>query len=248
MVFGIIMSVLLLSAGFSLFLTDMGRMIPAGLRILPFIELGLLWLYVLVLKGKGGWPGTLFLIQYWIVFVLCILPAGVGLWVIESFDRERRLDPIVLGAKEAAAEIAVVYHPGGSDFTGNVLRRVGERLGEAGYRVVLYSAHRGLRLDLERAAAVGFASPVYGGAVRPPLRRFIRGADLGGRRCFAVLTGGPGPAGEELVRKELQSVVPLIEERGGRITAACKIPQNKEPGAVEARIDAFAGDLLAALR
>ncbi|MGE5599701.1 MAG: flavodoxin family protein [Bacteroidota bacterium] len=248
MVFGMIMSVLLLSSGLSFILTDPGRMLPAGFRILPFLELGLLWLYVLLFKGKGGWPGTLFLIQYWIVFMICILPAGVGLWVIESFDRERRSEPIVLGAQEAAAEIAVIYHPGGSNFTGHVLRRLGGRLGDAGYRVVLHSAHRGLRLDLDRAHAVGFASPVYAGAIRPPLRQFVQSADLRGRRCFVILTGGPGPAEGESVGKELQSIVPLIEERGGRIAAAGKIPQNKETGAVEERIDAFAGELLAALK
>lgn len=246
MVFGTIMSVLLLSSGLALILTDIGRLIPTGIKLLPFIELGLLWLYLLAFKGKG-WPAALFLIQYWIVFVLCILPTSVGLWVIESFDRERRLEPIVLGAEKAAKEIAVVYHPGGSDFTAGVLRKLSERLGDAGYRVVLHSAHRGLRLDPGKTAAMGFASPVYGGEIRPPLRRFIQKADLGGRRCFAVLTGGPDPGDEELTQKDLQSVIPLLEERGARVVAAGKISQNKEPSDIEVKIDALAGDILAAI-
>ena len=53
----------------------------------------------------------------------------------------------------------MIYHPGGSRFTGDVLRRLGDRLGEAGYKVILYSAHRDVRVDLEKAAAVGLASP-----------------------------------------------------------------------------------------
>ncbi|MCL6613803.1 MAG: hypothetical protein K6U03_04160, partial [Firmicutes bacterium] len=194
-------------------------------------------------RGKGGWLGTAFLVQYWIFFFLLILPAGLGLWAIEYLDRERRLPPVVLGDRAAEKEIAVVYHPGGSRFTGDVLRHLGERLGEAGYKVTLYSAHRDLRVDLGKAAAVGLASPVYASSIRPPLQRFIAASDFSGRRCFVLLTGG-GPEGKE---KDLESVVPSIEARGGRVVAVTKIVQAKEEARVEEQIRGFARDLLAAL-
>lgn len=78
MVFGLVMSAILVAAGLGLFLTGTGRMMPLGVRLFPFLELVLLWLYLA--RGKGGWLGT------------APRPSG-GAWPLISPRRRSRTSP-----------------------------------------------------------------------------------------------------------------------------------------------------------
>ena len=71
------------------------------------------------------------------------------------------------------AGIVIVYHPGNSGFAGRVIQVLSETLAQEGHRVTVYSAHPSLELDLSDVTALGLASPLYAGAIRPPLEKFI---------------------------------------------------------------------------
>ncbi len=240
MVFGLVMTFILLLSGLSLFRTGIGRMIPAGVRIVPFLELGLLWLCLLVLRGR--WTGALVMVQFWVVFALMILPSAGGLWILESFDRERRIGPLGLGNPSGSKEILAVFHPGASDFTASALRELGACCSNTPYKLVLYSARRGLRLDLRQAAAVVFASPIYAGSIRPPVTHFLERTDLSGVRCVLLLTGSAAAADQDFGR-----AVPFVEARGGKIIAKTKVLQGKQAPALRDQMRPFFQDLLARL-
>ena len=60
-----------------------------------------------------------------------------------------------------------------SKFTTQVLHSLAESISQNNYKVTLYNVRKDLQINLKEAKAVGFASPVYGGIIRPPLADFI---------------------------------------------------------------------------
>lgn len=141
MTFGIVMTVILLLSGLSLCLTGMGRMMPLGFKLMPFVEAALLWLYISP-RGNKGWLGILFLVQFYLMFVFITVAAASG-FIGEVLDRERNIGPVTLGNPRGEKTIVAIYHPGGSNFTGRVMREIGDRLAGTEYKMVLYSARRG---------------------------------------------------------------------------------------------------------
>lgn len=242
MSFAIIYTVLLVLSVFPLFLTATGRMIPIGVRIFPFIAIIILWIYTLFFKirGRSGFLGPLLLILfYFCAYIMVFLPA-VGSIIIGRMDRPRNLPPVIAGDLKSQNHIAMVYHPGASDFTADVLTRLSKTLGEEGYKITLYTARSDLSLDTTEVAAVGVASPVYGGRIRPPLENFINNADLRGINCFVILTGGDGNSSD----RETLKAASLIEKRGGIVVDRAKFITQKDRKKVYSEVDRFGKNLL----
>lgn len=207
---------------------------PAMNNWMPLIALAVLWINQLALRGRSGW-GVLSVIL-WVLFGLFSI-VGLLAAIFTCFtygDRESRVTPAAFGRADSSKEIAIVYHPGGSDLTRRVISVIAEKMAQNGIKVTLYAANSGLMMDPGKVWAIGFASPVYGSSIRPPLAEFIQRTDLAGVRCFAIITGWSHSP-------EVEKVKGLIESKGGiyldggKFTAA----DLKQTGSIEALADSI---------
>jgi len=220
MIFAIVFSVILFICGIIFFITDTGQMMPLGVRLIPLINIGILWIYTVffALKGKMGIIGVILLVLFWIINAIIVFPATCGSILFSILDREKKLAPQVIGKQESQSEICIIFHPGLSEFTTLIVKDLGQSLAESGYKVTLYSAHSELKINLRDYKAVGFSSPLYAGQIRPPLRKFIDRNDLTGVNCFIVLTG----ADDHGIERDVQNASKLIQKKGGKILTGTK--------------------------
>ena len=245
MTFAIVHSVLLGVSFVLLLATAVGRMIPFGVRLLPLIAAGLLWPHTIFFRLQerdGIGAGFLIGLFYLIAYVMVFLPA-VGSVVIAILDRPRKVAVETMGAESGGEQVLLVYHPGVTDFTGVVVKELGRQLQKKGYHVTLRGADPGRKPDLEPFCAVGFASPVYAGTIRPPLARVIRSSDLEEKNTFVVLTGTDPDNAERDTAKAAEKVM----KRGGRVAGKIKLIATEDWKEVRNQIGKFADALADAL-
>ena len=92
--FAIIYTMIILLLSIPLFITNFARIIPIGVRILPFVAaISLLWLHTIFfrLKGRMGVMGIILLIIFYFLTYIIILPAGAGSMVVSILDREKNI-------------------------------------------------------------------------------------------------------------------------------------------------------------
>ncbi len=241
--FAIIYTIIILLLGIPFFITNFARIIPLGVRIFPFVAaISLLWLHTIFfrLKGKMGVMGIILLIIFYFLTYIIILPAGVGSAVVSILDREKNIPAETIGSDDSIEQIYIVYHPGMSKFTTKVLRALAENIAQNNYKVTLYSAGKDLQINLADARAIGFASPVYAGLIRPPLEDFIQRNELSGIECFVVLTGSDREGREADTSKAAK----LIEEKGGKIVGKEKFITSDQEDELQVKIDLFSQELI----
>ena len=241
--FAIIYTIIILLLGIPFFITNFARIIPLGVRIFPFVAaISLLWLHTIFfrLKGKMGVMGIILLIIFYFLTYIIILPAGVGSAVVSILDREKNIPAEIIGSDDSIEQIYMVYHPGMSKFTTKVLRALAENIAQNNYKVTLYSAGKDLQINLADARAIGFASPVYAGVIRPPLLDFIQRNELSGIECFVVLTGSDREGREADTSKAAK----LIEEKGGKIVGKEKFITSDQEDELQVKIDLFSQELI----
>jgi len=241
--FAIIYTIIILLLGIPFFITNFARIIPLGVRIFPFVAaISLLWLHTIFfrLKGKMGVMGIILLIIFYFLTYIIILPAGVGSAVVSILDREKNIPAETIGSDASIEQIYIVYHPGMSKFTTKVLRVLAENIAQNNYKVTLYSAGKDLQINLADARAIGFASPVYAGVIRPPLSDFIQRNELSGIECFVVLTGSDREGREADTSKAAK----LIEEKGGKIVGKEKFITSDQEDELQVKIDLFSQELI----
>jgi len=241
--FAIIYTIIILLLGIPFFITNFARIIPLGVRIFPFVAaISLLWLHTIFfrLKGKMGVMGIILLIIFYFLTYIIILPAGVGSAVVSILDREKNIPAETIGSDDSVEQIYMVYHPGMSKFTTKVLRALAENIAQNNYKVTLYSAGKDLQINLADARAIGFASPVYAGVIRPPLLDFIQRNELSGIECFVVLTGSDREGREADTSKAAK----LIEEKGGKIVGKEKFITSDQEDELQVKIDLFSQELI----
>jgi len=241
--FAIIYTIIILLLGIPFFITNFARIIPLGVRIFPFVAaISLLWLHTIFfrLKGKMGVMGIILLIIFYFLTYIIILPAGVGSAVVSILDREKNIPAETIGSDDSIEQIYMVYHPGMSKFTTKVLRALAENIAQNNYKVTLYSAGKDLQINLADARAIGFASPVYAGVIRPPLSDFIQRNELSGIECFVVLTGSDREGREADTSKAAK----LIEEKGGKIVGKEKFITSDQEDELQVKIDLFSQELI----
>jgi len=244
--FAIIYTIIILLFSVPFFITSLAKIIPIGIRIFPFVAaISLLWLHTIFfsLKGRTGIIAIILLIIFYFLTYIIILPAGAGSMVISILDREKNIPAETIGSDDSTEQIYIVYHPGMSKFTTKVLRALAENITQNKYKVTLYSAGKDLQINLQDAKAIGFASPVYAGLIRPPLEDFIQRNELSGIECFVVLTGG----GEEVAEADTTKAAKLIEEKGGKIIGKEKFITSDKEGELQEKIGLFSKELIGKL-
>lgn len=245
MTFAIVHSVLLGVSFVLLLATAVGRMIPFGVRLLPLVAATALWLHTIYFRLQerdGIGAGFLIGFFYLIAYVMVFLPA-IGGVVIAILDRPREVAVETMGAEGGGEQVLLVYHPGVTGFTGEVIKELGRQLEKKGYHVTLRGADPGRKLELESISAVGFASPVYAGTIRPPLARVIRRSDLKDKNTFVVLTGTDPDNAERDTEKAAEKVT----EKGGRVAGKIKLIATEDWKQVRNQIGMFADALADAL-
>jgi len=241
--FAIIYTIIILLLAIPFLTTNLARIIPIGVRIFPLVAAtSLLWLHTIFfrLKGRMGVMGIILLIIFYFLTYIIILPAGVGSAVVSILDREKNIPAETIGSDDSTEQIYIVYHPGASKFTTKVLRALAENIAQNNYKVTLYSAGKDLQINLADARAIGFASPVYGGVIRPPLSDFIQRNELSGIECFVVLTGG----GKESIDVDTAKAAQSIEEKGGKIIGKEKFITFDKENALQEKINLFSKELI----
>ncbi|MGB6369720.1 MAG: hypothetical protein WBF68_01620 [Atribacterota bacterium] len=155
-------------------------------------------------------------------------------------DREKNIPAETIGSDNSTEQIYIVYHPGMSKFTTKVLRALAENIGGNNYKVTLFYAGKDLQINLQDAKAIGFASPIYAGFIRPPLENFIQRNEFSGIECFVVLTGG----GKESIDVDTAKAAKLIEEKGGKIIGREKFITSYKEDELQEKIDLFSKELI----
>lgn len=242
--FAIIYTIIILLLGIPFFITNFAKIIPIGFRIFPFVaSITLLWFYTIFfrLKGRTGVVAIILLIIFYFLTYIIILPAGVGSTVLSIMDREKNIPAETIGSDDCTEQVYIVYHPGGSKFTTKVLRALAEDIAQNNYKVTLYCAGKDLQINLQEARAIGFASPVYAGLIRPPLADFIERNEFSGIKCFVVLTGSYNKERREV---DIAKAAKLIEERNGRIIGKEKFMTSDKENELQGKIDLFSKDLI----
>lgn len=244
--FAIIYTIIILLLSIPFFITNFARIIPIGVRIFPFVAaISLLWLHTIFfrLKGRTGVMAIILLIIFYFLTYIIILPAGAGSMVISILDREKNIPAETIGSDDSTEQIYIVYHPGMSKFTTKVLRALAEDIAQNNYKVTLYCAGKDLQINLQDARAIGFASPVYAGLIRPPLENFIRRNEFSGIECFVALTG----ADKEGIEVDTSKATKLIEEKGGKIIVKEKFITSYKEDELQEKIDLFSKELIGKL-
>lgn len=241
--FAIIYTIIVLLLGIPFFITNFARIIPIGVRIFPFVvAISLLWLHTIFfrLKGRTGVMAIILLIIFYFLTYIIILPAGVGSMVFSILDREKNIPAETIGSDDSTEQIYIVYHPGMSKFTTKVLRALAEDIAQNNYKVTLYCAGKDLQINLQDARAIGFASPVYVGHIRPPLENFIQRNEFSDIECFVVLTG----SNKEGREADTARAAKLIEEKGGKIIGKEKFITSDKEDELQEKIDLFSKELI----
>ncbi len=237
MTFAIVFTVLLVISIFPLYFTGMARMIPAGVRILPFIAIAILWIHTILfrLPGKTGAAGVILLVLFYFIAIVLVFIPALGTVVIGIMDRPQDIQSASFGDQSSPRKTVIVYHPGASSFMPDVIQHLAESLAASGFYVTLYSAHPRVSVSVPEGAVLGLASPVYAGTIRPPLEEFIKKSDLRDRNCFVLLTGSD----PDNIEKDTAKAASLVEERGGKVLESVKIIQKKDRETVYPQIEQF---------
>ncbi len=241
--FAIIYTIIILLLAIPFLTINFARTIPIGVKIFPFIAaISLLWLHTIFfrLKGRTGVIAIILLIIFYFFTYIIILPMGAGSAVLSILDREKNIPTETIGSDDSTEQIYIVYHPGISEFTIKVLRSLAENIAQNNYKITLYCAGKDLQINLQDARAVGFASPVYAGFIRPPLSDFIQRNELSGIECFVVLTGG----GKGSMDVDTAKAAKLIEEKGGKIIGKEKFITSDKENALQEKINLFSKELI----
>jgi len=241
--FAIIYTIIILLLGIPFFITNFARIIPMGVRIFPIVAaISLLWLHTIFfrLKGRTGVMAIILLIIFYFLTYIIILPVGAGSMVFSILDREKNIPAETIGSDDSTEQIYIVYHPGMSNFTTKVLRAFAGNITQNNYKVTLYCAGKDLQINLQDARAIGFASPIYVGLIRPPLSDFIQRNEFSGIECFVVLTGG----GKESIDVDTAKAAKLIEGKGGKIIGKEKFITSDKEDELQEKIDLFSKELI----
>jgi hypothetical protein len=217
----------------------------AGFAVTGLISIGLVWTLTLW-KGVPIGLKVPMIIVLAILCLVTVLGSAVGIItpLADGWDRPKNEAPVLLESSPSQGTIAVVYHPGGSDFTKKVVMSLGKTLQTRGYSVSIFTADPELSLDRGEYKAVVLCSPVYGGKIRPPLQELVSRSSPLALPVYAVITGWMG--GFE--KDDLARLSEIVVTAGGSLKNGIKIATKTSPQAMEERLTAFVDDMDKALK
>ncbi len=243
MILQLAVTVFLILCSMTMYVTHTGRLFPAGFRIIPLLAAAVYWVVIYIRKstGKTGISGILLLILFYIMIVVSV-PVASWVWIGMINDREKNIPAITIGNESMKKTIYIIYHPGGSPILTNVITKFAMLTGKAGYKTVLYCANKNLKLDLKKADAVGFSSPVYTAEIRPPVENYIKNTDMKGIRTFMLVTCGSNP-GDALDKAGREVVT-----QGAEIIGTEAIGAMEKPGIIDSKLEKFANEIESKLK
>lgn len=226
MMYEIIITTIVLISFSGMVLTGFGRMLPIAIKAFPFIALIIFWLNSLLfrLQGQGGTLSVILVIVFYLLFIVIILPLGLGSYFFSTLDREQKIGPIITGNPQGNKLIYLIFHPGGSKLPTNTVQTFGKMLDQSDIRVEIYSAHHELQLNLKNAVAVGFSSPLYAGKIRPPVLDYINSVNFEGYKTFLILTSG----GKTPHDKDVEKTSEILSGKGAEFIGGVKVAAMEE--------------------
>lgn len=225
MVFEIILSVFLGIYLIISLIPAKGNIFKGAARGLVILAGLLLWghYYLFIAPDKHGFWGILMMIFFWVFFViltLITLISSMRMFV----DRERVLGPYIMGNPDGKKKLLAVFHPGGSAFSFNAFQELSNEVKDSDIRIELYSAHKGLTLDMEGVDGLIIGSPIYGGKLSSSIESYLQRAAIAGKKIYLYLTGSV----PERTEADLNQVVSIVESRGGQAVAGTKIIMSQD--------------------
>lgn len=167
-------------------------------------------------KARYSWSKPALVIVSVFFFLQAAAAMGffVTVTIFNSKDKAQNLKVEEIQAKgQIAGKVLIVYHPGGSSFTKEVVRSFGEGIASKGYTVTIESAGSKIKSVIEDYKMVILASPVYNKQPRPPLKEFVERNSLKNLPVYLILTGSH----TKRVQSELENIAPLISKSGGKL-------------------------------
>ncbi len=239
----ILVTAFLILCSVSVFLTSVGRVMPV-MCLIPLIAAVIYWL-VIILHNKSGkteTAGKILLVIFYL-FLIDIIPTVVMEWLGDIGDREKNIPAITIGNGPREKTIFIIYHSGVTPFTTDTITKFAEMIGKDGFKTVLYSANKDLKIDLNGAAAVGISSPIYLNRIRPPVENFIMNNDLKSIKTFLLLTSGG-----DSDRGELKTTASEIEKKGASVIGMEKIGRTEKQDRVDAKLNKLEQDIENAIK
>jgi hypothetical protein len=241
MYYAAVYTCVLVVAGILIFASSFGRMLPAGVKFVPLLSIALIWAHTFFSSFGNGSniPGTILIILFYFFTFVIVAPLSLGILFFAVLDRERSLPPEVIGDPSRKDKVCVIYHPGMSDFTITGIRTFAFKLAEKGFSTTIATANKALAVIFKNYKALVFASPVYGGVVRPPLIRFIERNNLSGLACFILLTGSV----KETAVPDMQKAAQIVTASKGSVTGAIKVTTKESEQELRKVLENFGSEI-----
>ena len=151
-----------------------------------------------------------------VIVVLAVVVVAVG-WLSYRTGREVISEVKVLTPTGNKGTALVVYHPGLSDFQQRMTYAFAEGLVSGGWRVEITTASSQAPKDLSQYGLLVFGAPTYGFAPPGPIRRYLAGLDLEGKRTAIIITG-LGATGQSVASMER-----LVRDRHGDLVKSLSL-------------------------
>jgi len=148
---------------------------------------------------------------------MVLIVASVSVFVLIKADSDFTSEIKILNPNGSATAL-IIYHPGFSSFTEDVIYALGDGLKENGWRVEITTASDQAPTDLAKYSLLVLGSPVYGGSPNASIKRHIeRIDDLQGIESLLVVTSGGINEGAKAVMQQ------IVEEHNGNITTVLSL-------------------------
>lgn len=212
------------------------KVMPVGMRALPLVAMGILWLnqWLFAAKNTTNFFSVVVMIAFWFFTVVMVMPISLGVAVMNVLDAEQERPEVVKGDASKPA-VLVVYHPGGSDFTARVADMAADNIVSKGFRAVIRTANKKLPADVSAYTAIVALSPVYAGMARPPLTGWLNRAELGSKKITVITCGG----GLEIGKEEAEMFEKTFEGKKLSWNGKLKVSQAAPAADTKARVDEF---------
>ncbi len=247
MIISIIATVFLIFGTVTMFVTGSAEVIPLWAKFIPILGAAALWgcRFLRQAKGRTGIAGIILLIFFYATIIYTI-PSVLWLWTAQAGDPEKDIPAMTLGDPSGKKLLYIIYHPGASSFNTNIIAGLAEAMGKDGFKTVLFSANKNLKIDLKNASAVGFSSPIYFGNIRPPVENYLKRTDPKGIKTFIILTCGSPEAGNK--KDYLDNFKSKLIKEGAVIIGGKVFSKSDTPDKIKTGIKSLAEEVEGGLR
>ena len=151
------------------------------------------------------------------LLAVVLIVASISVFVLIKADSDFVSEIKVLNPNGSATAL-IIYHPGFSSFTEDVIYALGDGLKENGWRVEITTASDQAPTNLAKYSLLVLGSPVYGGSPSASIKRHLeRIDDLQEIETVLVVTSGGINEGAEA------SIQQIVEDHNGKINTVLSL-------------------------